>query len=264
MSKSRKASSATHWYEGLHFNIAEFQREAENFAIISRKFLEAESREKLKNWRQWLVTFRDSRTSDNKRWEIPEADPIRTLPTHEYEPKGKTGGFPVYGEISSVWEIGLIGGAGKKTKSQFMCLNGIASTKVKILCRDADQTTRQVAQWQFEVGDDNSPGCHFHIGIGGSGNASPEPAKHFPVPRLPSLLVTPIDALDFLLGEIFQMTWRQEVGQDSSAIQLWSAPQRDRLSRLLKWKQEEIDRSTGSAWNFLKHQRPSARILLQP
>jgi hypothetical protein len=244
-------------YEGLDFHFADLQREVSNFAQVSQRFLERESRAKLSDWLTGLVNFRDSRHQGSWRWTIPEEDPVRTLLTDEYEAGERRGGFTVYGELSSIWEIGLKGRGG--SASHAICLNGIASTKVKIFRRHADSTIRQIAQWQFEVGDSQSPGCHFHIGIGHFGEA----AASLPVPRLPSLLLTPIDALDFLLGEIFQARWSEEVNRETTPMQQWSAQQKARLSRLLKWKQDQIEKSGGSAWNYLKHQRPSAQILLE-
>lgn len=256
MSRTRRGTTSSSEYEGLDFYFADLQREVSNFAQVSQRFLEEESREKLGDWLTGLINFRHSRQQGSWRWVIPEDDAIRTECTDEYEPADRRGGFKVYGELSCVWEIGLKGRG--KSAGQVICLNGIASTKVKILRRDADQTTRQIAQWQFEVGDRQSPGCHFHIGIGHFGEA----ATSLPVPRLPSLLLTPIDALDFLLGEIFQEGWKEAVNRDTSPMQVWSEQQRNRLYRLLQWKQEQIDQSGGSAWNYLKHQRPSAQILL--
>ena len=138
-------------------------------------------------------------------------------------------------------------------------LNGLASTKVKVLRVESSQETREIAQWQFGVGDHQSPGCHFHVGIGRSGDGT----GSFPVPRLPSILFTPIDALDFLLGEVVQDRWRQQVSRETPEMQIWTGQQKKRLSLLLKWKQEQVEKSGGSAWNYLKHQRPHANVFLQ-
>ncbi len=256
MSRTRSSSTPSSEYEGLDFHFADLQREVSNFAQVSQRFLEEESRGKLGDWLTGLVNFRASRHQGSWKWTIPEDDAVRTLPTDEYEPGDRRGGFNVYGELSCVWEIGLKGRG--KSAGQVICLNGIASTKVKVFRCDADQTNRQIAQWQFEVGDRQSPGCHFHIGIGHFGEA----AASLPVPRLPSLLLTPIDAFDFLLGEIFQARWKEVVNRETPPMQLWAEQQKNRLSRLLKWKQDQIEQSGGSAWNYLKHQRPSAQILL--
>jgi hypothetical protein len=139
------------------------------------------------------------------------------------------------------------------------CLNGMASTKIRILSEGSDETDAPVAQWQFEVGDHQSPGCHFHVGVG----SFAETTGSIPVPRLPSILVTPIDALDFLLGEIFQVRWKKVVNQETSFVRTWAGHQKERLSRLLEWKQDQIKKSSGSAWNFLKHSRPHAKTFLK-
>jgi len=260
MTKAHSLSSPSSLYAGLDFRIADLQSEVTSFAAVSQRYLEQESREVFRDWLIGLIAFRDSKRQGVWRWAISEEKPIRTLKTIEYEPGDRRGGFSVHGELCCVWDIELKAEAKSKAKrgGQVVSLYGIASTKIKIIRSELDAGALPIAQWQFEVGDGRSPGCHFHIGI-----------KHFgtegsvlPVPRLPSILLTPIDAMDFLLGEIFQQTWKQEVNRDTSPMQLWSEKQKTRLSRLLKWKQEQIDQSGGSAWNYLKHQRPPAQLFL--
>jgi hypothetical protein len=256
MSKSQSAPPAPSDYEGLDFDFADLQREISNFAKVSRRFLKEESRYLLNEWLTELVNFHASQHPGSWKWSIHEAQPIRTQSTNEYEPGNRRGAFSVYGELSSVWEITLKGT--RRGAGQVICLNGIASTKVKIFRQRSDGSTQQIAQWQIEVGDRTSPGCHFHVGIGQFG----ETGASLSVPRLPSLLFTPIDALDFLLGELFQAKWKETVSDETQPMQIWSEQQRKRLFRLLKWKQDQIDHSGGSAWNYLKHQRPHAKIFL--
>jgi hypothetical protein len=262
MNKARSQPLPQPRYMGLDFRFADLQSEVTNFAQVSQRYLEKESREVFNDWLTDLVSFRDSRRPGLWRWAISPANPIKTTKTLEYEPGDRRGGISVHGELTCVWEIELKAeGNGKnkgKSAGQVVCLNGIASTLIKIIRTDAELRPVTIAQWQFEVGDSQSPGCHFHVGIGHFGTE----AAALPVPRLPSILLTPIDALDFLLGEIFQQKWKQEVNRETSQMQLWSEKQRTRLSNLLKWKQDQIDQSGGSAWNYLKHQRPTAQILL--
>jgi hypothetical protein len=258
MAKAQSQAATQPEYTGLDFRFSDLQLEITNFAQVSRHFLEEEAREILHNWLMDLVNFRDSPRPEYT-WAISEEKPIRTIKTLDYDRKA---GFSVHGELSCIWEINPKTEAKGKVKgkraNQIMCLNGLASTKIKIIRDDQDCRPRTIAQWQFEVGDHQSPGCHFHVGIGHFGSES----AVLPVPRLPSILLTPIDALDFLLGEIFQREWREVVSRETDQMKAWSKKQKTRLSKLLKWKQDQIEGSGGSAWNYLKHQRPVAQILL--
>jgi len=257
MGKTRSELPLPLSYEGILFEFSAVEQEISNFAKIARKFIDERSRTVIDQWLSMLLSFRDSRRQGRWRWQITECNPVRTKPTYEYESRGKSGGFLVYGELSMVWEIEAKGrGSGP---AQSFYLKGLASTMIKVFRLDSDQDVRQIAQWTFEVGDHQSPGCHFHVGI----PCLNETESSFPVPRLPSILLTPIDALDFLLGEIFQVPWRQEVSRDSDSIRAWAGHQQKRLSRLLEWKRDQVKKSGGSAWNYLKNQRPQSKIFLE-
>jgi hypothetical protein len=116
-------------------------------------------------------------------------------------------------------------------------------------------------QWQFEVGAKDSPGCHFHVGLSMDRDDPPAP-KWLPVPRLPGLLFLPTDALDFLLGELFQVSWRKTVSEDSDASRGWGNEQTVRLQRLLTWQTREVNAGSGSAWNRLKHRQPERKLFV--
>jgi hypothetical protein len=126
----------------------------------------------------------------------------------------------------------------------------------------AEKVQTEVARWCFEVGDDNSPGCHFHVQVKAS-----EEGHLFPpslsVPRLPGMLVTPIDAADFLLGELFQEEWTRHLAKETDNLRRWSRCQRRRLSNVLGWQREEVSRSSGAAWMALKRAKPARDRLLQ-
>lgn len=263
MSKTRGQAASTSPYEGIHFKLADLEREVSSFDAICRSFLAQDCREVLRGWLTDLKNYCSSSSQYPWRWTISELQPIRTRSTPEFEPKGRQGGFDVHGELSCVWTVVNLKPKGSKKHrgklpGQLICLNGLASSTVKIFRSNSADPAPPIAQWQFEVGDHQSPGCHFHIGIGRFGLQNSE----LPVPRLPSILLTPIDALDFLLGEIFQDSWRKNVDSESGDGQVWAGEQKQRLARLLKWKQEQIEASGGSAWNYLKHRRPDADIFL--
>jgi hypothetical protein len=96
-----------------------------------------------------------------------------------------------------------------------------------------EQGIEQLAMWRVEVGDDASPGCHFHTQIEGERNNPPYP-RSLSVPRLPTLLVTPMAALEFLLAEMFQSRWQQHAAEESAEMQRWKPIQKQRLLKLFE------------------------------
>ena len=105
--------------------------------------------------------------------------------------------------------------------------------------------------WRLELGADNAPGCYVHAQILGESNCSPFP-KSVPIPRLPSIFITPMSAVEFVLGELFQDVWRRTTAGNSGPEQRWKALQKERLERLLAWYQRELTSPLASPWMTLK------------
>jgi len=237
-------------YLGLDFRFADLQRELTNLQILASEFIAPASRQRLSDWARALDDFR--RSERTQPWEWRTAFPIETISAKEYEGRGRGCTFGVHGEMMAVWNIQLR----ERRNSKHFRLLGKASTILRIIEDEAGEPPNLLAQWQIEIGDSQSPGCHFHVGVGQYDEAPLFP-KGLSVPRLPGLLVTPTDALDFLLGELFQDRWARKAGQDSDAARGFGSPQKERMLRLLTWKLETLEQSSGSAWNHLKHARPA-------
>lgn len=227
--------------------------------LLARPFLESED----SNWgpiEQWLSdlrSLRDSRSTQAFGWSIDERNPIRTeISENGYERADRKCKFKdVRGELSCVWEI-------RKENPRdrgFFILAGQASTKLKVLDVSQNGGRGLLAQWQFEVGNHQSPGCHFHVGILQCDASRPFP-EGLSVPRLPGILVTPMDSLEYLLGEIFQDKWEQRASEHRNDVLDWAGCQRRRLGGLLQWYGERIKNAGGSPWTFLKRCRPEIGI----
>ncbi len=252
MSRRVLACSHAGGYEGIEFRFAYMEQEIRNIKTMAKRFLDRKGMSYefvIGQWLQDLINIRYERSPERCSWEIPENQPITTaLSEGRYEPEGRSGGLRVLGTLSCKWEIEACG----RGPHQTFRLTGLGSTKVTILRAGDTGGQSPLAQWQFEVGDPQSPGSHFHVGV----------PSDLPVPRLPSILVTPMDALDFLLGELFQTEWRRQVAQESDAVRMWAQHQRRRLTNLLRWQAEQLDHSQGSPWVFLKHSKPHRDVLL--
>jgi hypothetical protein len=253
------AASTTTPYQGILFSFADMLREIENMRRSARKFLTTESYEFIiPEWKRQLESFKDSPPGSKLRWEIPERKPIETEKSEgKYEPSGRKG-KDVIGTLCCVWEI-EIPPIDKRSPGKNFLLNGLASIQTVIWIQDEDFF--EAAVWTLETGAIDSPGCHFHTQITLE-DANGKFPKALSVPRLPAFLHTPMDALEFLLSELFQEEWKQHTARENDYQKTWSSCQRSRLTKLFDWQKEQINSSSGSPWTFLKNQKPVKDIFL--
>lgn len=252
-------------YQGIQFSFGAMLREIESMRALAKPFLEEVSFYRvIPAWKQNLANFENDPHRNGARmiWQIPENDPIQTkLSNGEYEPNDRRGEHNVFGRISGVWDIRKLEAKGKKKnfRSPNFILFGIASTKISVWSQEEDNVAKELARWTVEIGSTSSPGSHFHtqIDLDDEDNKFP---KSLSVPRLPGVLHTPMDALDFLLGELFQDRWYQHVSRQSDPVQTWANCQRTRLVRLLGWQSQKLSAASGSPWAMLKRQKPELNI----
>lgn len=258
------AAASVPKYGGLNFSFADMEREVSNMRLLSKQFINRFSYETvIPLWQSQLSTFKSRPSGSKMYWEIPEDSPIETnVSDGKYEPAGR-GGRKVLGRVSGKWEI-IIPDEVRKKKGgvqKTFTLLGLASTRVTVWEHFNDKAPEEVARWTVEVGDIASPGCHFHtqITLEDANNKFP---KFLSVPRLPTLILTPMDALEYLLSELFQDDWYQHASRESPALVHWSGCQRNRLEKLLGWHLEKIRDASGSPWTTFKRQKPPINMLI--
>ena len=251
-------------YTGLLFSMGDILREIQYMRDLCRPFIDRTSFENIiPAWKKSLEGLRSAAPGQKLSWEIPRDRPIRTIESNgDYQLDGQ-GEYSVIGELACMWEIGNITNwreSGMSCSSGFL-LDGIASSVVSIVNINGDPEKQTIARWTIDVGSNNSPGCHFHNHVkGGSGD------RHFPtgldIPRFPTYLITPMDALDFLLGEIFQNRWVEHVTKHSAGSG-WPSLQKKRFKKSLEWHNNVLDdMGAGSPWTALKSSRPAKHALL--
>lgn len=192
--------------------------------------------------------------------EIPERRPLKTRVSQgEFEPPNKKSARRVYGSITGIWEIEAAthhlrdpARPSKKPKATpVIGFTGKASTVFEVKNEDSEDT---VACWKMELGDADSPGCFFHTFAS---------ADHgFPVPRHPNLFATPMSAIGFALGELFQGAWEETVSGTSDAPNRWRSIQAKRCKALLSWQLEQVAKTTSSPWCSLKVAKPDKALFL--
>ncbi|WP_050726786.1 hypothetical protein [Vulgatibacter incomptus] len=244
----------------LLFRPAELLSEIEALRNLSDSFLDPTSfqLEELAGEIQGLVTQKGGTLA----LEIPRERPLRTrLSEGEFEPANKSSNRRIFAEVSGIWEIKAAKykvkdpkRPGKKAKEELLIgFNGLASTVISVF---DEGVVIPITCWKMELGDANAPGCFFHT------FASVD--HGFPVPRHPNVFPTPMSAIEFALGELFQDPWEKAVSGATDPPQRWRSIQGKRLKALLNWQMQIIENATTSPWFTLKARKPAADIFLWP
>lgn len=238
----------------VKFRFSEVREEIRAMSEIADGFIAPGSKLVLDRLAISLDNIRASRGAALENWGIPADAPLVTVPSEGgYEPGGG-GGHVVFAELSSTWEIRCIPALKKSREPDYFAVEGIASTRVRVCTEDSGER-RELAMWRMEMGDENSPGCHFHVQILGETDDVPFPHS-LSIPRLPSIVLTPASVLEFVLGEMFQDEWKQEAARETGAMNRWRPIQTRRLRALFEWYAAKVESSFGSPWTFLKGVKP--------
>ena len=185
--------------------------------------------------------------------------PLHTRPSEgEYEAGSRQGGEKIYAVISGTWKLRRLGNHKSPKRKIEFC--GNASTKIELYA--SDEPCKRLAMWRLELGADDAPGCYIHAQILGDSDDPPFP-KSVPIPRLPSIFVTPMSAVEFVLGELFQDKWAQRTSRSTGDTQIWQKYQRQWLERLFSWYKGAVEGSSSSPWMALKAAKPDGKLFLE-
>lgn len=223
-------------------------------ASLARDFIRYDSTHVLHQLLTSLDQIRQTDGSVEFKWQIPEESPLRTQTSvGQYEPDGE-GGKSVFGELSCTWVIQPARPRGQEhgPASSFF-LVGAASTRVAIVEELEDNLIEEIAMWRMEIGGEGAPGAYFHVQVLGQKDHPPFP-KSLPVPRLPTVMFTPMFAFDFLLGELFQDGWAEHLAsaQDRGEFDMWRGIQTHRLRKLLDWQIRKLEERGATPWAWIR------------
>ena len=177
---------------------------------------------------------------------------LHTIPSNNYEAGNRQGGQKIHAVISGTWDLRPL----EKREVEFC---GKASTKIALY--DSNNPDTRLAMWRLELGDEKSPGCYVHAQILGDSDKPPFP-EFVPIPRLPSLFVTPMSAVEFVLGELFQDEWAKATISNANDTLYWRELQKKRLQKLLSWYQDQMKNLASSPWVALKKAKPKSDMFL--
>ena len=233
---------------GLQFPYRELMRETEALRGIAAGIFMSDG--PLRDFARDLERIGERSAERDCRLELL---PLRTQPTRGYEPARRSGGQKIYAHVRGVWQVRPVG---RKRPGRRIAFTGSASAVVelwpaKCLYREEHQKSNRLARWRIEFGAHDSPGCYFHFQILGDHSDPPFP-KNIPIPRLPSPFVTPMAAVEFVLGELFQHDWERRTTGGRNHHDDWRAIQRQRWSSLIEWQKKYLDMHGPSPWMSLK------------
>ncbi|MEQ8457643.1 MAG: hypothetical protein RLO52_08785 [Sandaracinaceae bacterium] len=193
--------------------------------------------------------------------EIPEDRPLMTKPSEgQFERAPRSSGRSVVAKVTGKWDVKIVKtkvpdqSRPNKKARELLLLDFVdrASTVIHVVDEGG---TDPIACWKMELGISSSPGCFFHTFASGDAN--------FPVPRHPNLFPTPMSAIGFVLGELFQDEWEQEVSKAGfDPPQRWRSIQSRRLLALFAWQMELAKAATASPWYAIKAGKPLPSIFL--
>jgi len=253
----------------LEFNFEEVLREIMAIKEVANNFLDRTASGVLSMLTRNLEAIRASPRGTDSLWEIPSYNPLKTkISQGQYENSSplerRRGQHKVFGEITSTWTITPSDPkATSRTLAKTFTVTGNASVRIRLIEPNSDSGGRELAMWRVELGDEDAPGCYFHIQVLGEDGRIEPPFPHsLSVPRLPALVFTPMAALEFVVAELFQYEWKQHAAQETPAMQMWKSIQQKRLERLFAWKQKLVSGCSGSPWTAIKLAKPQANLFL--
>jgi hypothetical protein len=215
----------------LHFSTDQIQREMNGMADLAEEFLGRAHSQQLRGAAYGLAKA----LSTNGIWQIPQGHPLETT-TAEH----KAG--ILFGRLSFRWEV-------KAVNQKTFGVAGNASTTIEIHNLESDAPP---LSWNTDIGGSGHPGYRLHIQFRSN-------EKSAEIPRFPSILLTPVDCLDFLLGELFQEKWTKHQYDRQTQTAGWTQDVRKRVCHLLRKKAECAEQSSGvtpwvtlKRWNFTK------------
>lgn len=252
----------------IQFEIKELRDEFRLMRGLAEPFLKEESSQILDALCDNLRSFENYKGP--MRLEATPDRPIKTRDSKGKYAKGGRGNYCIQAELYFLWELRPIARQSSRRGHRRVQIAGKASTVTKLYV-NIDGSSSEIAHWRLEIGDSDSPGFYFHAQMPETLDQDGDTIyqdddmwpKWLPVPRLPVLPFTPMLALEFVLGEIFQDEWPRHINDQSakSDVGQWRNIYMSRFRKYLEWQQEAVGRSA-SPLMALKQAVPKSDIFI--
>lgn len=272
---------------GLRFRIREFRDELVTLQEIGSSFFDPGAATAFGKLEAQVDAMWNLPEGGTTRLEIEPVTPLRTRPSGGWYEHGGGGMFEsLHAVFTCVWNVRLRGQPSRKASAnRWFEIAGEASTVTELWIDPAEASGKVlpdatgpvcVASWRLEIGnmaDDGavSPGPLFHAQIprrlaDDAGPTGPMWPHWLSVPRLHALPFTPMLAIEFGLGEVFQEQWAEHVrslGPHGTRVKHWANVQRTRLEAFLDWQRDSLGRpGAGTPLVGLKERGMPADLLI--
>lgn len=240
---------------GFRFLFVELLRETMALKAMAKDLLDANTSYVLDQFQSNLESMKNEK---GERVRTLKFSGLCTVPSREYETGSREGGKDIHAIISGTWDLRPLGKKPGPRRQVEFC--GNASTEIKLY--ESDRPSQPFAMWQIDLGADDSPGCYIHAQIPWGFSGPRHSPKPVPVPRLPCIFVTPMSAVEFVLGELFHDRWGRTTAQHTDDALRWRSLQNKRLKRLFSWYMDHLEDSVSSPWMALKAAKPDGEEFL--
>ena len=240
---------------GFRFLFVELLRETMALKAMATDLFDSNTSFVLDQFQNNLESIKDQR---GERVGTLRISGLCTVPSREYETGSRAGGKDVHAIISGTWDLRPLGPKPGPHRQVEFC--GKASTLIKLYA--SDKPSQPFAMWQIDLGADDAPGCYIHAQIPWGFDDPERSSKPVPIPRLPCIFVTPMSAVEFVLGELFHDRWGRATARNTDDALRWRSLQQVRLQRLFSWYQGHLNNSVSSPWMALKAAKPEGQEFL--
>jgi hypothetical protein len=239
----------------IRFAVAKLSLELRGLASVARPFLTPLGQRSLVAANDQVAALI---AGPSATWTVTADTPIQTKSSSML-------GRPVFAEISFVLDVSSVMGRKKSQRPSAFDVNGQASIEVRLYegtpPLGSAANSRPAGIWHFDVGINSSPGCHFHAQL--PWRKLQHVTWDLSIPRLPSLIVSPVDVIDFVLGELFQQLWLQQCIDKSADAAQWGGGQLRRLQVILDWHRTQLPDGVPLPWLTLKRAKPTQPLPME-
>jgi hypothetical protein len=248
----------------LAFRFGALMKEMRLFPQVARGKLPPAALKRLEYLGEALGPLANADEARRVQWGTAD-QPIETNPSagsHQIRRGGH--GRNLKGIVDFRWEIQPIGRRQRVPENRFLALWN-SSVRIHLVDTGAADDDREevVASWNFDVGDNQSPGCHFHAKFSHPKEEDRILLEDVDVPRLPCFIFMPTDAIEFVIGELWQDDWRKIAASGAKEMDMWRQFSRRRFEKLFAWYSSELGNTRGTPWAHLKCAKPDASVLLE-
>ena len=250
----------------LAVNLKSVEKELLAFESLAKRKLTQSSLRRLVELREQLHNHARAAEGSLVVWATDPDKPIETIPNKgSHQPGRSDHGVSLKAKISFVWRFEAIGQPSKNKPCWRVVVLKDSSVKVRLyLASDCNDLLSNdgscVAAWDFDVGNDQSPGCHFHAKYHECDEVRRMAFQGVDVPRLPTFIFMPTDVIEYVVGEL----WQDECEKLAlnSDFQEWYKFSKKRSARVLEWHRAQASEAVGSPWMVIKTTKPKCHLLL--